>query len=95
MAPDLTTLNGPVDGVVELPIRLFWQERRRINISIPDVLRWMYETVLREAASTAELRTWLDGATLVRLWPELFLPSGVRAAWEDRYPQLRRRMAAA
>ncbi|HKD97756.1 MAG TPA: hypothetical protein VKB69_09155 [Micromonosporaceae bacterium] len=95
VAPDLAALGGPVSGVVELPVRLFWQPDRRINIDTPGVLGWMYETVLREAASVAELRDWLDGETLVRLWPDLFLPRGVRAAWEDRHPRLRRHAAAA
>lgn len=95
VAPDLTALHGPTDGVVDLPVRLFWQPNRRINLGVPGVLRWLYETVLREAASPAELRTWLDGDTLVQLWPDLHLPRGVRSAWEERFPQLRRRAAAA
>jgi hypothetical protein len=48
----------------------------------------MCETVLREAKSADELRTWLDGATLIRLWPELYLPRWVRQAWRDRHPEL-------
>jgi hypothetical protein len=95
VAPDLTALHGPVHGVVELPVRLFWQPDRRINIDAPGVLAWMYETVLREAVSAVELHDWLDGATLLRLWPQLFLPRGVRAAWEERHPQLRALAAAA
>jgi hypothetical protein len=55
----------------------------------------MYETVLREATTADELRTWLDRDTLIRLWPELFLPRGVRSAWEERHPSLRARSRAA
>lgn len=95
VASDLTTLHGPVHGVVELPLRLFWQPDRRIDIDVPGVLAWMYETVLREAASVVELEDWLDGPTLVSLWPQLFLPRGVRAAWEQRHPRLRAYAAAA
>jgi hypothetical protein len=90
---DLSGLHGPVTGVVELPHRLFWQPSRRVDIGKPALLSWMYETVLREAATVDELRAWLDGDTLVRLWPELFLPAGVRAAWEERHPVLRLRLA--
>jgi hypothetical protein len=91
---DLSGLHGPTGGVVELPHRLFWQPDRRVNLDNPAVLAWMYETVLREAVTDEELCMWLDEATLLRLWDDLFLPWGVRAAWEQRHPGLRRRAAA-
>ena len=94
VAPDLSELTGPTSGVVELPLRLFWQPNRRVNLDNPAILAWMYETVLTESASVDELRTWLDGATLVRLWPKLFVPRGVRQAWEERHPVLQARAAA-
>jgi hypothetical protein len=89
VAADLAQLRGPVHGVVELPHRLFWQPDRRVNLDNGALLRWMYETVLREAVSGAELRTWLDGSTLRAVWSELHLPVGVRTAWEARHPELR------
>ncbi|MEU8007923.1 hypothetical protein AB0B66_42775 [Catellatospora sp. NPDC049111] len=89
VAPDLTALTGPTSGVAVLPHRLFWQADRRVELDNPHLLQWMYETVLREASTTEELRAWLDGPTLVRLWPQLFLPRGVRQAWEQRHPALR------
>jgi hypothetical protein len=91
---DLNELRGPTGGVVELPHRLFWQHNRHVNLDRPALLAWMYETVLREAASAEELRAWLDGPTLVRLWSDLFVPRGVRLAWEERHPSLRVRAAA-
>jgi hypothetical protein len=45
--------------------------------------------VLREAIRVDELRSYLDGATLLRMWPQLNLPRAVRAAWEARHPRLR------
>jgi hypothetical protein len=89
VAPDLTRLHGPTSGVVELPHRLFWQADRRFDLDQPDLLRWMYEIVLTESITVAELETWLDRERLTLLWPELFLPAGVLIAWEGRYPQLR------
>jgi hypothetical protein len=65
-----------------------------VNLDNPAVLARMYETVLREAITERELRDWLDGGTLVRLWDSIFIPRGVRAAWEERHPLLRRRVAA-
>jgi hypothetical protein len=87
-APRLAGLHGPTTGVVELPHRLFWQPDRHVNLDSPGLLQWTYETVLREAASAAELERWLDGPTLVRLWPDLYLPAAVRQAWQQRHPDL-------
>jgi hypothetical protein len=84
----LSDLHGPVSGVVELPHRLYWQADRHVDLDEPALLAWTYETVLREAASTEELQTWLDGPTLVRLWPELYLPRWVRQAWQAQHPEL-------
>lgn len=94
---DLTELHGPVTGVVELPHRMVWlpPEDRRFDLADPYDLTRVYEIVLREAVQFDELRDWLDAAVLQRLWPQLFLPRGVRRAWEERHPQLRARRAAA
>jgi hypothetical protein len=88
--PDLAELRGPTSGVVELSHRLVWQAAplRRFDLDDPYDLWTVYETVLREAIRYDELRRWLDGPTLIRLWPELILPRGVRAAWEERFPAL-------
>ncbi|MFI2270538.1 hypothetical protein, partial [Micromonospora aurantiaca (nom. illeg.)] len=87
---DLSTLRGPTSGVVELPHRLLWRPDRSIDLSESWQLAAMYEVVLVEAVRVDELRDWLDRATLVRLWGELYLPRGVRRAWEDVHPALRR-----
>jgi hypothetical protein len=88
---DLAELRGPVTGVVQLPHRMVWlppedrpYDRARV-----------YEIVLREAVQFDELRTWLDAGTLRRLWPQLFVPRGVRLAWELRHPGLATQRAAA
>jgi hypothetical protein len=46
--------------------------------------------VLLEATETADLEQWLQHAELLRLWPELYLPRHVRAAWQDEHPVLAR-----
>lgn len=98
VAPDLARLHGPTSGWVELPHRLVWlpAKDRRFNLADPFDLTHLYEIVLREAVRVDELTTWLDATTLHRLWPELYLPRGVRRAWELRHPglgQLRARFA--
>ncbi|WP_127500963.1 hypothetical protein [Actinoplanes solisilvae] len=89
VAGTLGELNGPTSGLVELPLRLWWGPRSAFDLAQPTMLAWMYENVLREAIRVEELRGYLHGATLVRVWPELNLPRAVRAAWEARHPRLR------
>lgn len=87
---DLADLRGPTAGSVELPLRLFWSvPGHRFDLDDPDIRGWYYETVLREASRAADLADYLDGAALVRLWPRLHLPRGVRRAWEESHPALR------
>ncbi|MET8153108.1 hypothetical protein ACIBSW_23360 [Actinoplanes sp. NPDC049668] len=93
VAGTLGELAGPRHGIVELPLRLWWNPHP-FDLDQPTMLAWMYENVLREAVRVEELRRHLDGPTLIRLWPELNLPRGVRAAWEARHPGLRRTAVA-
>src|SRR5579863_9222317 len=87
---DLADLRGPVSGSVKLPLRLFWSlPGHWFDLDDPDIRRWYYETVLREASRAEDLTTYLDGATLASLWPGLYLPKGVRRAWEERHQSLR------
>jgi hypothetical protein len=96
VATDLAVLHGPVTGEVQLDRRLNWSGRAAYDLDNPRRLASMYETVLREATAAGQLEAWLDGPTLVRLWPDLVLPPQVRRLWEERFPQLvlERRSAA-
>jgi hypothetical protein len=92
---DLADLRGPVRGTVQLPARLFWSPPgRTFDLEDPDMLRAMYEIVLGQAICGEELADWLDGATLPAVWRDLYLPKGVRRAWEERHPVLRAAAAA-
>lgn len=96
VAASLADLRGPVEGPVELPIWLYWSSPDHVfDLSDQDMRRRLYQTVLREAASLEDLTAYLDGDTLVALWPDLYLPKGVRLAWEDEHPALRAAAAAA
>ncbi|MGH3238284.1 MAG: hypothetical protein ACRDOH_34500, partial [Streptosporangiaceae bacterium] len=78
VADSLDSLRGPADGIVELPLWLFWSAPdRTFDLSKPYMLRSMYETVLGEAGCPEDLTGWLDRDTLIRLWPDLYLPKGV------------------
>jgi hypothetical protein len=90
VAASLADLRGPVEGTVELPLRLFWSSPdRTFDLAKPFMRRSLYETVLGEASRPEDLAAYLDGDTLTALWPELYLPDGIRQAWEDRHPALR------
>jgi hypothetical protein len=88
VAASLADLRGPVHGAVELPIWLFWHPDRTFDLDQPGMLAWMYQTVLREASRPADL-AYLNEDMLLSLWPGLFLPKGVRQAWEEQHPALR------
>ena len=85
----LEELTGPTSGVVELPLRLDWSEQGRYDLSDIRELSLMYEVVLREAMRVEDLRAYLDGSTLQRVWRRLYLPRKVRDLWEDRFRGLR------
>jgi hypothetical protein len=88
VAGQLEDLRGPTSGVVELDRSLDWTGRARYDLDNPRRLASMYETVLREATRPEDLARWLDGATLVRLWPTLVLPRQVQDLWRARFPEL-------
>jgi hypothetical protein len=87
VADSLADLQGPTTGTVELPIWLFWYPDRAFDLDEPGMLAWVYQIVLREARSPMDL-TYLNGDVLTALWPDLFLPKGVRQAWQEQYPEL-------
>jgi hypothetical protein len=84
----LDELVGPTTGVIELPARLDWSEQGRYDLSDPRQLNIMYERVIREAMHAEDLDAYLHGPTLVRVWPQLWLPVKVRRMWEARFPSL-------
>ena len=49
----------------------------------------MYQVVLREAIRAEELTSYVKRDKLIAVWPDLYLPKGVRWAWEERHPVLR------
>ncbi len=94
VAASLADLQGPTHGAVELPIWLFWYPDRTFDLDGPGMLAWMYQIVLREASSTEDL-AYLNGDMLSAVWADLYLPRGVRQAWEDQHPALRAAAAPA
>jgi hypothetical protein len=87
---DLTRLHGPATGVVTLPITLNWTPRTRYDLSSEAAARSLYQVVLREAHTEAEIETYLNADLLPRLWATLTLPRPVRQFWEAQHPSLTR-----
>jgi len=90
VAVSLADLRGSAEGTVELPIWLFWSSPdHTFDLGDQDMRVLLYQTVLREASRPEDLTAYLDGDTLIALWPDLYLPKGVRQAWEEQHPVLR------
>ena len=85
----ISDLTGPTSGHGKLPITIDWGGARSYDLGSEADRRILYERVLREAASTAEVCEWVDGAALVALWSQLWLPQRLRRRWEDAFPELR------
>lgn len=93
---DLADLRGPASGTVTLPLRLYWSPPGRVfDLDDPFMLRSMYQVVLGEAIRAGELTGYLNRDRLVAVWRELYLPRGVRRAWEECHPLLRAATAPA
>ena len=84
----LGDLRGPTTGLATLDHWLDWSGDSTYDLDDPDDLRLMYQTVLNQAATPADLGKWLDRETLRRLWPTLWLPGRLRALWHARFPEL-------
>jgi hypothetical protein len=84
----LADLTGPTEGLIDLPITIDWGPKRRYDMGRDSDRRIAYERVLREAANTAEVARFVNGAILIDLWSHLFLPRRIREVWEGRFPEL-------
>jgi len=67
---------------------LDWSGDRRYDLDDAGDLQLMYQTVLNQATTVADLCRWLDGKALRRLWSSLWLPARLRALWQTRIPEL-------
>ncbi|WP_308042426.1 hypothetical protein [Micromonospora sp. PLK6-60] len=88
VAPSLADLRGPTHGMVTLDRWLDWSGDSTYDLDDAGDLQLMYQTVLNQANSAADLCRWLHGPTLRRLWPSLWLPARIRALWQARFPEL-------
>jgi hypothetical protein len=88
-------LRGPVSGVVELPVRLYWSGSRQFDLTDPHQAADLCEAVLDTAATTGDITAYLNASLLIRAWPVLGMNRAKRDAWEGRFPVLRRQRLTA
>lgn len=91
---DLDSLEGPVAGIVELPVALDWSPKRRYDITDVDDRYRLYETVLSEALKPGDLQAYLNKELLVEAWPRLLVSRRVKGLWESAFPELASRSEA-
>lgn len=83
----LQELHAVLTGTVHLPNRLAWSGPTDFVTTDDQGLRALYSTVIREASTAEDLATYLDAATLVRLWPTLMVGRDLEQAWSRRFPE--------
>jgi hypothetical protein len=86
----LSCLRGPSTGIVKLPRHLKWSGSNRYDLDQPGRIIDLYRTVINEAMTPEDLATFLNQGALLDLWGTIWLPPRIRAAWEQRFPELTR-----
>jgi len=82
--PDLAGLRGPKDGVVRLPLSVYSSGAgtgREFDL-VEDAQRIELYQVVLTCGTVQDQNRYLDAGQLRRLWPRLWLPAALRAAWE-------------
>ena len=90
VAADVHALHGPLQGRWQLPFHLDSSARPYYDFGSAGDRAQAYQLVLLEATDTVDLEQWLQHDELLRLWPELYLPRHVRAAWQSAHTVLAR-----
>ena len=88
VAEDLDRLHGPTTGATSLPLAIEASHVSAYDFGDVHQRAEAYWVVLMEALTQDDLVSWLDRDELVRVWPDLYLPRDIRAAWQARHPVL-------
>lgn len=88
VAVSLDDLIGPSTGRLILPPHLDWSSRRPVRLDDPASVGEWYACILRESLGDVDLEI-LNRDLFLRVWPDLFLPGRIRAAWQIQHPELR------
>jgi hypothetical protein len=87
-APErLEDLHGPSEGILTLPLRVYWGPKAECDLGEPEDVIKAYQAILREAVRKDQ-EELLNAALLRRAWSQLMLPARCRDLWENRFPHL-------
>jgi hypothetical protein len=84
----MSDLTGPTHGIVTLPAGLGWTGRTSYNVDDEADRAVLYERLLVEATTLADVTRRIDETMLRALWRRLFIPHVVRRLWEQRFTDL-------
>ncbi|WP_431836413.1 hypothetical protein [Cellulomonas sp. Y8] len=84
---ELDDLRGPTSGVVRVRPHINTGQDPTYDVGDERRLIALYSAVVRDGSAGDQCEL-LDGATLVRLWPDLRLPRRCRDLWVTRFPEL-------
>lgn len=84
----LEELCGPSAGKITLSPMIYWGPTHDFNVTNRDEARTAYEHILTEG-SLSEMRTFLNRDLLIDVWCDLFLPTYIAVAWENRFEPLK------
>lgn len=83
----LGDLQGPTSGVIRVSSHINTAPEPAYDLDVPASLRSAYGAIVREGYASEQV-TLLDKATLLRLWPDLWLPQRCRDTWTAQFPEL-------
>lgn len=83
----LEDLHGPAEGILTLPLRVYWGPKAECDLGEPEDVIKAYQAILREAVREDQ-EELLNAALLRRMWSQLMLPVRCRNLWESKFPQL-------
>lgn len=83
----LADLGGPVTGVLELPLSVYWGPETVFDLADTDDVRSAYQAIVRDGRVVDQVAL-LACDVLVAVWSGLRLPVRARALWEGRFPEL-------
>jgi hypothetical protein len=88
---ELSRLQGPAEGTLEVPRRLFWSGDENcgsVDLQDSAAVAGVYEAIIDAARTEDDLAAFLNRDLLVRAWPVLGMNLAKRRAWESRNPEL-------
>ena len=88
MPSSLAALHGPTEGVVALPLTVYWGPDATADLSTPDGVEKVYENLIREGTNDLQEALLNVGLPSRVCWPQLRLPKRCRDSWEARFPEL-------